>query len=192
MSKNAPGAFAKTSTPGLLFHAAQQLSAEPANVRAVNLPEWVPASFNLQKAAQTAKSILVAQGADPATVGPGLVKSILFTDADHTLIKTTNPVLLKNEKTGELLHHPKTGRVITLRGQGYREELDELKKEFPKLPWDDLAFDYSGMSDANEVHQGASNKPWTPSPTTKLIPTHAISLLRRVLQAIFRRCFTSI
>jgi len=153
LNKQAPGAFTKTGNPGLLFHQAQKLSGEPFGIKPANLPEWVPASFNLLKAAKVAKNLLIAQGADPSTIGPGKANSLIFTDADHTLIKTTTPVLLKNSKTGEFLHHPKTGRIVTLRGTTYREELEAMQKEFPKLDWDNIGFDYSGMADPAEVHQ---------------------------------------
>jgi hypothetical protein len=45
----------------------------------------------MKAAAAGARAILEAQGEKPETIGPGKADKIVFTDADHTLLKTNTP-----------------------------------------------------------------------------------------------------
>ena len=119
--------------------------------QSIDRPAWYPPGTDLHRIGQAARTILEGQGCVPKSFGKNYVENIVFTDADHTLMKTNTPVLLRNKETGEVVHHPKTGEVIKLDGKRYKELLAELKKEFPNEPWDQVEFDYSGMASAREL-----------------------------------------
>jgi hypothetical protein len=69
------------------------------------------------------------------------------------MMKTTTPVLLRDQRTGSLVHHPRTGKVLTLPSKKYKEKLAALKKEYPNGAWEHYDFDYRGMASAREMRR---------------------------------------
>lgn len=157
------GAKAAPATPSdfVTNQSAPQKAGTPVGLAMVaaksdgvaKLPDWFPGDWDIDVAAQTAKNLLVQQGEDPARIKRGLVDHVVFTDADHTLVNTSTPVLLRDAATGHLVHHPKTGEIVALPSRGYQDAFEELKQEFPKRDWSAVGFDYSGMADATELHR---------------------------------------
>lgn len=129
------------------------LAMVAAKADAITLPDWFPSDWDIDVAAQTAKTLLVQQGEDPARIKRGLVDHVVFTDADHTLVNTSTPVLLRDAATDHLVHHPVTGDIVALPSRGYQDAFEDLKKEFPNRDWSAVGFDYSGMADAAELHR---------------------------------------
>jgi hypothetical protein len=154
-----PSPAASTSTGGPstrtpLDPAAARLSSATARAQPLALPSWYPPGFDLDKAAREARGILEAQGEPPDSIGPGKAKTLIFTDADLTLINSAPPSLLKHKQTGEHLKHPETGEVLRL-GLGperdAKKDLARLKTQYPSVPWRDYKLDDSAYGSRAEI-----------------------------------------
>ena len=117
------------------------------------LPEWYPGSWDLDGAAAAARGIIEAQGEKPESIGPGKCREVVFTDADHTIIKSSTPVYMVHKRTGEHMRHPETGRLLMLgvKGAGYKEELASLKESYPEAGWGDYKKDFRDFGSIAEV-----------------------------------------
>jgi hypothetical protein len=116
---------------------------------APKLPAWMPAQFDMNKAVDGAKQMLIAQGEPAASIGPGLANRVVFTDVDLTLLKTDTPTLLKHKVTGQYLHDPGTGKLLLLRDLG--PELAALKAKYPAFNFDDYAPDFREFGSVAEL-----------------------------------------
>lgn len=118
------------------------------------LPRWYPAGYDLGRAAETVRAMLVEQGEPASSIGPGRAERLLFTDADLTLIKSTTPTLLRHKVSGEVLRYPDSGRLLLV-GIGpersWRAELPALKARYPEIPWSDYEVDYSEFSSLSDI-----------------------------------------
>ncbi len=140
--------------PGPDRLAGDLLARRLARAEAPALPSWYPKDFDLDRAAAAAAAILREQGEPPGSIGPGKARSIVFTDADLTLLQTSVPVYLAHRETGELLADPATGRPFEL-GLGpdrdQTKELAELKVRHPDVRFDDYRFDFRAFDSAEEI-----------------------------------------
>ncbi|MFQ5729445.1 MAG: hypothetical protein ACE5GN_03695 [Waddliaceae bacterium] len=109
------------------------------------LPSWYPKNYDLKEASRSVTEILRLQGAPVAFHHPDPVDSIIFSDADHTLLKTQTPILLKNKKTGQLVKDPTTGKIIRLPNRSFLQAVGRLKEKYPELPWDSYEIDFGEM-----------------------------------------------
>ena len=113
------------------------------SLRASDIPAWYPSDYNLSEAVEAATQILRDQGMQvDDTVH---VNKIIFSDADHTLLKTQTPILLKNKTTGQLFKDPETKKVLRLPNRSFLEALENLKKRYPNQPWDEFEIDFNEM-----------------------------------------------
>ncbi|MBT3393934.1 MAG: hypothetical protein HN411_02340 [Waddliaceae bacterium] len=103
---------------------------------------WYPEDFDVAAAAEGVATILDQQGKDVDNIG---IENIIFTDADHTLLKTMTPILLRDTSTGQLVKDPKDGTLLRLPNRGAFSSLQLLKQELPSLPWDSIEVDYMEM-----------------------------------------------
>jgi hypothetical protein len=124
-------------------------------------PAWYPAGFDLDAAAQGARSILESQGVEPSKIGPGTTDSVVFTDVDLTLVKTSTPTPLKNKTTGEYLMDPANPGHMLLLGVGadrdQNKELTALKAKYPNVKWDDYGMDYGEFGSIAELLRQPAN-----------------------------------
>ncbi|MCK6549227.1 hypothetical protein L6R52_25515, partial [Myxococcota bacterium] len=118
------------------------------------LPAWYPARYDLTRAADEVRDVLLAQGELRGSFDAGKAKRLVFTDADLTLLKTATPVYLVDRATGERMAHPETGRLLRL-GVGptrsSERELEQLKARFPGVAWDAYDVDYSEYASLSEL-----------------------------------------
>lgn len=160
--------FARKMEPSTYdrFHAFKRaLGAPSAGVRALDLltgraqplrtlPEWYPAKYDLARAADEVRDVLLVQGELRGSFDAGKAKHLVFTDADLTLLKTTTPVYVVHRETGERLTHPESGRVLRL-GVGptrnAERELEALKARYPDVAWDAHAVDYGEYASLSEL-----------------------------------------
>jgi hypothetical protein len=142
----------KQVDPNLL---SPQLKATPSKSMSLGsqLPQWVPEGFQLSRAAKSMTELLAKRG-EP--IAPA--KTLVVTDADHTVLQTKAATLLRDQTTGELARHPLTGDVIRI-GAEIDAERAALQQQFPQLPWASLVNDFHEFDDALDIAQSPTIAP---------------------------------
>lgn len=110
------------------------------------IPGWYPAAFDLAAATTGAKGILTGQGHDLAAPG---TRHVVFSDIDQTILKTVQPVLLRNA-AGGLLHEP-DGTLIMIPDKDFVGALNKLKAKYPTLDWASYSPDFSEFNSVDGI-----------------------------------------
>ena len=108
-------------------------------------PPWYPQNYDMKEASRGVAEILHIQGKDLDLDRSRRVDSIIFSDADQTLMKTRIPILLKDKATGQLVKDPATGKILRLPNRSYLTRIAKLKKEYPNIAWDSFEIDFQEM-----------------------------------------------
>jgi hypothetical protein len=122
----------------------------------------VPAGFDMNKAVDGLRQILIAQGVPAESLQPGAVQHTAMTDFDGTLGRTANvPVFLRAKadvtgpdgkvimKAGDYFKDDK-GNDLMIRGitgADGKKELAALQAKYPNLPWSNVTQDWHAFDD---------------------------------------------
>ncbi len=115
----------------------------------VALPRWAPVDFDMEAGKASILKRLISQGLDPATLGSHEGGKLIFTDVDHTLIKSHTKLAVVHQKTGEPFRFPDTGEVLMVHNHGAGEQIDEWAKTYPELA--NYHVTYKEMGDSFEL-----------------------------------------
>ena len=144
---NGTCSLAPTDSAGSLVAdmSAVESHTDCSGVAAPVAPGWYPAAFDMTAAVNGVKSIETTQGHDNSTG----VQHVVFSDIDQTLLKTTQPVLLRNA-AGALLHDP-DGNLIMIPDKDFVGALNKLKAQFPTLDWASYSPDFSEFNSIDGI-----------------------------------------
>ena len=109
------------------------------------LPDWYEDSFDIDATIAGAETILAQQG---SAIG-GTVNDIVFSDADHTIIKSTTPTLLRHKETRELFRTP-DGMPVILVGRN-NTQFTLLKQKYPNIDWTKWRVEHSEFGSVAEI-----------------------------------------
>lgn len=118
-------------------------------VGAEELSPWVPKDFDLVGAQNRLERILRSQGVFLKRNGTAPARSMVFSDLDHTLIKTQSSVLIRHKETKEPFVLPENGALLWVHNHGVSSLLKSLQQRYPALS--DYGPDYSTLGDSFEL-----------------------------------------
>lgn len=110
------------------------------------IPEWYADSFDIDATIAGAKEILASQASGIS----GTVNDIVFSDADHTIIKSTTPTLLRHKETHALFRNPETGMPVILVGRN-KTQYAKLKQAYPNVDWSQWRIENSEFGSVAEI-----------------------------------------
>jgi hypothetical protein len=188
------GAAEKPATPRQAKAVDSFQAAPPAAPPASVDPAFLPAGFDMNKAVDGLRQILIAQGVPAESLQPGKVQNTAMTDFDGTLGRTADvPVFLRAKtdvtgpdgklimKAGDYFKDDK-GNDLMIRGitgADVGKETAALKAKFPNLPWASVTQDWHAFDDRalamktplNEKVLRSLEEPTKKGPTALLVIT---------------------